>query len=582
MRILKKRIWGAGLLSLVSLSILCLAMPGWAEDSAAQDKADAKNIKIPTVSHETPVSVLPSAASPFEKRIQSQIDERIIAQKRAEYPVFGYSLFSGRYSSAISDARNPDYIVSPGDIVTVSLWGAVSNIQNLEVDAQGVVFVPDVGPVKVGGIRSEDLNREVQAQVSRIFNESVNVYTNLQGASPVNVFVTGFVLAPGRYEGASSDSLLYFLDHAGGVDPDRGSMRQIAVMRGGKEIYAADLYDFFLNGTLKPFAFRDGDTIMVRPRGGMVQAKGSIANVNSFELAGPMTGQDLVQIVRPSQDTTNVQMIGIHDGRRVTEYLSLPDFLSRPVMAGDIFEFVADTSKDHNVIAVEGPHLGPMRLVVPEGTHLIDVLRQIPVDGKQVDLDAVFIKRKSVAQAQKQSLLESTERLERSLISSEIVDSEQAAVQVKEADLVRGFIDRVKEIEPEGRVALSGSHESARQLVMEDGDVIVLPEKTDLIFISGEVFAPQAIVYKPGADASYYLEAAGGLSDRGDKNKIVVRAHNGAFFDAASSNEIKAGDEIIALPRVDSANLELAKAITDIAYKIVLSTVLPLRIILDD
>jgi len=136
-------------------------------------------------------------------------------------------------------------------------------------------------------------------------------------------------------------------------------------------------------------------------------------------------------------------------------------------------------------------------------------------------------------------------------------------------------------VQPEGRVALGNSREKARAITLEDGDVIVLPEKTDLVFISGEVFAPQAIVYKKGASANYYITSAGGISERGDKGRIVVRAHNGAFI-RGEPDEIKPGDEILVLPRLTSQNLELAKAITDITYKLVLSTVLPISVILNN
>lgn len=523
-----------------------------------------------------------AAPNPFEKRIQGQINSFIAAQEQSPFPLFGYQLFSGRYSSSYADTRNPDYIVSPGDVVTVSLWGSISRVMDFEVDAQGVIFVPEVGPVRVGGVRSEDLNREVQRQISRTYNQSVNVYTNLQGASPVNIFVMGAVVAPGRYEGGSSDSLLYYIDRAGGIDPDRGSLRHVSVVRGGEAIQTVDLYDFFLNGVMPKLHLREGDTLVVQPRGGIVRAGGSVVNTNSFEIAdGLYSGADMIGLVRPLAETTHVQVQTNRDGAIVNRYMTLAEFRAHVVRAGDTYDFVADMTRNQRVVSVVGPHSGPMRFVVPEGTRLVDVLRQVPVTGKPAALDAVYIKRKSVADAQKIALVQSVERLERSLISGDAVSPEQAQMQRQEAELVRGFIDRVKEAQPEGRVALSDGRETARQIMLEDGDVIVIPEKTDLVFISGEVFAPQAIVHKDGAPAGYYLQAAGGVSERGDKGRIVVRAHNGAFFNG-SPKDIKPGDEIIVLPRQTSRNLELAKAVADITYKLVMSTVMPIGVILNN
>jgi protein involved in polysaccharide export with SLBB domain len=119
------------------------------------------------------------------------------------------------------------------------------------VDAQGNLFIPQVGPVRVLGNANSKLNSVIGAAVKRVFQNNVNVYANLEASQPVKVFVTGFVRQPGLYNGLSSDSLLTYLDKAGGIDPERGSFLDIRLMRGGKIRQKVNLYDFLFEGQLE-------------------------------------------------------------------------------------------------------------------------------------------------------------------------------------------------------------------------------------------------------------------------------------------------------------------------------------------
>mgnify|MGYP002625386319 CR=1 FL=1 len=74
------------------------------------------------------------------------------------------------------------------------------------VDAQGNIFIPNVGPIRVLGVRNADLVATVEREVKRTFRASVGVYATLEGAQPVKIYVTGFVRAAGLYGGLSSNS----------------------------------------------------------------------------------------------------------------------------------------------------------------------------------------------------------------------------------------------------------------------------------------------------------------------------------------------------------------------------------------
>lgn len=514
----------------------------------------------------------------FEDRLRSRLTE-----DDGRLPVFGHEIFSGRYSSTLAESRNPNYVIGKGDSITVSLWGAISSIHDLIVDSNGMIFIPEVGPLKVSGIKSENLNEEVQKQISRNFNRNVNVYAHLKGATRVYVFVSGGVVAPGQYEGASSDSLLRFIDRAGGIVPDKGSFRDIRILRNGQIMKRHDLYDFLLNGQVPFFAFKNGDTIHIGPRKSMVSVSGTVLRENRFEMKeSPIMGEELMDWTQPLEESTHVQILTREEQERKAKYFQVSKFKSYPVKSGDKIEFISDIGSDIKVITIEGEHSAPQRLIVGEGTKLKEILRLIPVDTTLADTNSIYIKRRSVVAAQKESILESIDRLERSLIGSQITSKEEAEIKQAEAELVRQFIDRAKDVEPEGRVVLVGMDgELNLNLTLEDGDTIVIPRQTDLVRISGEVFTPRAVLHIPGAGVYDYISMAGGFNDRANKDKIVVSRQNGVITTEIPAT-LRPGDEIIVPPSVTKPSLEIAGTVVDIIYKIALSAAVPLRFLLDN
>ena len=99
--------------------------------------------------------------------------------------------------------------------------------------------------------------------------------------------MTGFVNQPGYYRGLAADSVLSYLDRAGGVDPERGSYIDIQIRRNGQVVQQVNLYDFLIAGRLQPFAFRDGDVITVAPQKQTFSITGRVQNPFIFEYNVP-------------------------------------------------------------------------------------------------------------------------------------------------------------------------------------------------------------------------------------------------------------------------------------------------------
>ena len=131
---------------------------------------------------------------------------------------FGQNLFQGNFKKLEFTGFNPNYMLSVDDELILHFWGAKSLDITAKVDQQGNIFIPEVGNVKVLGVKQKDLNEHISKQIKKVFNKNVGVYVQLASSKKVKVFVSGFVKNPGMYEGMASGSVFSYIDFAGGID----------------------------------------------------------------------------------------------------------------------------------------------------------------------------------------------------------------------------------------------------------------------------------------------------------------------------------------------------------------------------
>jgi protein involved in polysaccharide export with SLBB domain len=479
--------------------------------------------------------------------------------------LFGSQLFSGRFASEAFSGFNPEYVVAVGDRISVRMWGAFNFEAAQVVDAQGNIFIPNVGPVRVLGVRNADLNQQVESQVKRTFRASVGVYATLEAAQPVKIYVTGFVRAPGLYGGLSSDSVLYFLDRAGGIDPDRGSYLQVDVLRGGQRRARIDLYRFLLDGKIEPLQLQDGDTIVAAPRGYTVQVGGEVLNPYIFEFGQPEIGADrLLAMARPRPGATHLSIVRNIDAVRRSEYHPLAAAAQVTIRDGDEVTLTSDKYPGTILVRIEGAHLGERTLVLPYGAQLKDALARLK-PAAQSKVQAVQLFRRSMAERQKELLESSLRNLETYALTARSATSEEAALRGREAQQILEFIERARRIQPRGQVVLANAA-AAGETLMEDGDVIRVPEISNLVLVSGEVLFPNAVVYDTQADFERYVTRAGGYTQGADRARVMVVHQDGSVGEAAKV-DIRPGDEIMVLPKIETKNVELARGITQIIYQ---------------
>lgn len=485
------------------------------------------------------------------------------AAQAADAPApYGANLFQGNFSKGQEGA-----ILAPGDRVVLRLWGGITLDDTLVVDEKGLIALPEVGEVPVAGLAHDKLADSLKSKLSSAGRGDVQVYVAPLDTRPVSVFVTGGVAKPGRYSGSPSDPVLSFLDKAGGIDSRRGSYRDIRVLRGGQEILSVDLYPFVRKGTLPMTRLQEGDTLVVGEKGVMVTASGAVRTPARFEFRkGEATGAALMELADPENRASHITLNGVRNGAPYSTYLPLRDLKSLKLADGDKVEFVADASGNTIMLEVQGAVRGASRFPVRRGARLRDVESYIAVEPGRAQIEAMYIKRKSVAVRQKKAIEDSLRRLEESALTASSSSTEESQIRAKESEMIAQFVQRAKSVEPEGVVVLDKDSNPS----LEDGDVIVIPEKSDVVLVSGEVMVPQASLWNKKKDLDDYVKAAGGYSNRADKGNVLIMRQNGSV--GRSNDDINPGDQIMVLPKVQSKTMQAVKDVAQVLYQVAVSS----------
>jgi protein involved in polysaccharide export with SLBB domain len=479
--------------------------------------------------------------------------------------MFGSQMFSGRFAAVTYTGFNPGYQIAIGDQISVRLWGAVAFDAIEPVDAQGNIFIINVGPIHVQGVRNADLTKEVEAQVKRTYKANVGVYATLLAAQPVKVYVTGFVRAPGLYPGLSSDSVLYYLDRAGGIDYDRGSYLSVDVLRAGKLRLRVDLYKFLLTGTIDEIQLQDGDTVVVSARHNTIPVYGNAQNPYRFELAGnTIKAKDLLALAIPLPGSTHMAIVRNVGLERRSFYYPLDQVADLTLEAGDEVNITADQYPSSILVHVTGAQMGPRNFVLPLGAKINDVIAKCS-PSPTANMNAIQLFRPSVAAMQKANIDATLASLQTAALTARNATLSEAQTRQTESTMILQYIDRAKLIVPKGQVVLTSKDDTANTL-LEDNDTINIPEFTNLVDVGGEVQLPNTLVWQKGRTVNDYVALVGGYTQRADRTKVIMVRQDGSV--APSGAEPQPGDTILVLPTIETKYIEVASGITSILYQL--------------
>jgi protein involved in polysaccharide export with SLBB domain len=237
-------------------------------------------------------------------------------------------------------------------------------------------------------------------------------------------------------------------------------------------------------------------------------------------------------------------------------------------------------------VRVEGEHKSAQEHVLPYGARLGDLLKKIEFSERS-DARSLQLFRLSVKERQREMLRVSLKSLEAAALTARSGTSDEARLRKEEADLILQWVDRAKQVEPSGQVLIAGAA-SRNDLLLENGDLLRVPTKEGLVLVSGEVLFPNAIAYESRLAPEDYIRRAGGYTQNASASRVIIAHLDGSFSEegkpyesadiswaeeqsGARTGEIRPGDEILVLPKIDVKSRQITKDLTQILYQIAIS-----------
>lgn len=249
--------------------------------------------------------------------------------------VFGRNIFTDRNLSFEPNLDIPtpeNYVLGSGDELIIDVWGTSENTVREIISPEGTIHVAGIGPIFLDGMSIQDAERSLRREFSKIYaaisGKSVHIKLSLGGIRTIMINVMGEVQVPGTYRLSAFASVFHALYRAGGVS-GIGSLRDIRVVRGGKEVACIDVYDYIMKGKLTDdIRLSEGDVILIPPYENLVSISGKVKRPMAYEMkkgetittllsyAGGFTGdayRDAIRLFRLNGKEKQIYNVGQDD-----------------------------------------------------------------------------------------------------------------------------------------------------------------------------------------------------------------------------------------------------------------------------
>jgi protein involved in polysaccharide export with SLBB domain len=416
----------------------------------------------------------------------------------------------------------PDYRLGPGDLIEIQISGRLDvQRSSLVIDAEGNVNIPPIGNIPVGGLTLLDATRRVTDR-ARAYFRYADVTVSVLSPRSFEIAVTGEVQRPGMAVVSAARRLQDVIQGAGGFTP-RGSVRRVRVTTQGQE-REYDLLRFELAGDLSQNPLvEEGMRINVPPRLGSVTLTGGVRRPGEYELLPQGSLAELAALVGGFSETAMPSQARLTrftaSGRRETMTVDLKTALARPadviLQPGDVL-FLPTVAPLQDVIEVRGAFQGTAESA--RGT----------VSGKPV-----ITQRLEVAQGDR---------------IRDVVSRLGGAAPT--ADLRLAFVDRMPSAGPPQRIPvdlhkLFVDKDDTQNILIENGDTLVLPVLEDKVFLNGEVRTPGVLDFRAEWTARDYIASAGGFGVRAKPENAFVTFRNGRTYRLADAPSLEPGVTIV-------------------------------------
>ena len=373
------------------------------------------------------------------------------------------------------------------------------------------------------------------------------------------VEVKGAVFRPGMYQvGGSINSVRTLIEHAEGITEEAFTARAVMHrMRPDRtlEVIPVDI-EGIMSGKVADIPLQKNDVLFVPTKGEMMQQQtvtihGEVMYPGIYKFAANETLEDLVLQaggLKESASTTKVDV-----ARRIIN----PKALSTDSVISRTYTFAL---KDGFVIDGEtGFTLQPFDEVYVRKSPGYNVQKNIAVQGQVMFAGTYTLTSKNErlsdaikraggvtdlayirgARLERRITPDERLRMETVLRLAEMQSGKKDSVEKKRLDLGDTYYVG---IELEKALAEPGGD---ADLVLREGDKLIVPEYNGTVKISGNVMYPNTVAYEKGRRPAWYINQAGGFGNRAKKSNTYIIYMNGTVARVGHNAKVRPGCEIV-------------------------------------
>ena len=459
----------------------------------------------------------------LERRLESDEDISI----SEELKLYGSEFFNSFQTSFMPiNEPNPDssYTLDTGDVLNIQLIGQQDFIETFTIRGDGSINIPDIGKLVISGLTMETASSLIKSKVESIYI-GTDAFVTLDQIRDVNILVSGNAENPGVYTLTGNSNILHAITVAGGVN-EYGSFREINLIRNGAIIETLDVYDLLIDGKYKlEKRLRAGDVVFVEPRKNVVSVDGAVKRPAKYELKNGETLDSVIRYsngIKQTADLQNISLERMLDGTlKSIKVVNPSQFSSIEAVEGDLV-YIREYS--YRTASISGAVYKPGQYTMAAGETIQDLINKAggftdnayPFGAVYENQDARIINEKA-----------------QELLYAEFLDNIIALSQLnigQNFDLtpILKLTEEIKNTKPSGRVVVDLLGESNRSFLnIREGDSLIIPEKTNSVFVYGEVSSEGAVSFIPNEGVDYFVEKSGGYKRFADNESIYILHPNG-------------------------------------------------------
>lgn len=307
--------------------------------------------------------------------------------------IFGSDLFKNSeitFEPNLRMATPSSYIIGPDDEILLDITGDNEASYKLPVNPDGSITVEYVGKVAVSGLSVSAAKNKIQQRLSGTYpairSGHTQVDVNIGNIRSIRITLTGAVTKPGTYTLPSLATVFNAL-YASGGPSEKGTYRQIQVVRNNQVVTTIDLYDFLANGIQRGnIRLQDQDIIHIPVYGSRVQFEGEVKRPAIFET---VSGESLLDLVKyaggfsENAYTAKVKVLQKTDKERSVKDIYSDQFADYSPKAGDQFIVEPILERFANRVSILGAVFRPGLYGMEPGMTLKQLLEQ--ADGIRED-----------------------------------------------------------------------------------------------------------------------------------------------------------------------------------------------------